>query len=386
MANYLNILFNRQFKFEIYFEVLRDFREGGLNPHNYSKVIEEIKSLPPLNMLSKNDLGSLAQRHELTDFSEDDFIAAQRELRKRAIAKSKTCYHPEASEKNCQTDSNGKIVVSAAHSIQNNGILSQIAEEGHVAGINFDSPGYSKSKIGKRLASIFWGFCNKHDSIFSPIENGNYTGTDEQHFLFDYRAFTIAAHKKVEASNFIEFGDQSDKDLEENRKIIDKALLDNDYSKIKTHVFELPNFYPIAVASAFYLDFDYESCSISHSEERMELIFVTLLPQNNRTIFFLSYFLDDDEVYSKVAAQLKSRDQIQLDISILLAPHAENIYFNPTYYSTFIEKQEELIEEVFFEAQFNLAQIGDSNELENIESFTPSNYLENRNSINIFGY
>ena len=84
----------------------------------------------------------------------------------------------------CNVDSTGKIIVSAAHSIQNNGVLSKIVEKGHVMSYILDKGDFDGKQIGKNHASIFWGFCNTHDSIFSPIETSPYTGTPEQHFLF----------------------------------------------------------------------------------------------------------------------------------------------------------------------------------------------------------
>lgn len=386
MANFLNLLLNPQFKYETQFEVLRDFRKGGLNPDNYDDFIKEVRELPPIIQITPNHFTDIIKKFGLIDISEGELIVIQREVRRRSIEKSKICYHPDASEKNCETDSKGRIIISAAHSIQNNGILHQIAEEGHVTGIDFDGPGYGGSKIGKRLASIFWGFCNKHDAMFYPIETQPYSGSEEQHFLFAYRAFTIVRHKKVEASNLIDFGEQANNDLIRTAEMFNSALTSKTYSSVTTDVIELPNHYPIAVASAFYLDFDFNSEPIVHSENRMEFIFVTLLPQEKRTLFLISYFSEDQLLYSKIAKQIAKREKIKSDISILLSPHAENIYFNPTYYRAFIEEQEDQISKAFMEAQLDLAEIGDDNIPTNLKSFTPDNYLQNPYKINLFGY
>ncbi|QQR95737.1 MAG: hypothetical protein IPJ93_03170 [Bacteroidota bacterium] len=71
---------------------------------------------------------------------------------------------------------------------------------------------------------------------------------------------------------------------------------------------------------------------------------------------------------------------------MLVAAHVENIYFNPTYYETFIAQHEKILKTIFVHSQMDYATIGDNNEL-NVEfSMTPSNYLDNPYGINFFGY
>jgi len=385
MVNILGLLENPQFRYERYFEVLRDFRKGGLNPQIYPEFIELVKSLPPLGRRRQSDY-SIFYKFQLKDISKEEFSLIVRELQKRSIERSKKCWHPEAGESTCNVDSNGKIIVSAAHSIQNNGVLSKIVEDGHVMGYALDSVAFDGKRKGKDHASIFWGFCNKHDSIFNPIEIQPYTGRDQQHFLFAYRGFVVAVHKKIEASYWIDFGEQSDKDIVADRKIFDEAILKNDYSVIETQVFELPVFYPIAVSTSFNLEFDFEGKPIKHSDERMEPVFVTLLPTDNKTYFLFSYFKEDSELYQKVGNQMRMRNNLKSDISILLVSHTENIYFNPTYYNTFIIEQAELFETVFLEAQLDDGILNENGGVTVNASFTPNNYLDNPYRINIFGY
>ena len=235
MSNILRLLDNPQFKYERYFEVIRDFRKGGLKPQMYPEFIEIVKKLPTIGRRLPSDYW-VFNKFQLEDISEEDFPVIMREIQKRAIDACKKCWHPEASESSCNTDSNGKIIVSEAHSIQKNGVLSKIAENGHVMGYSFDDLGFDGKLRSKHHASIFFGFCNKHDSIFKPIEIQPYIGSEEQHFLFAYRGFVVAAHKKTESTYWIDYGEQSDKDIIEDRKIFDNAILSNNYSKIETQV------------------------------------------------------------------------------------------------------------------------------------------------------
>lgn len=384
MVNYLGMLSNPQINYEIFYEIMCNFQKGGLKPEIYNEFISAINSLPPISARTPSHY-AIFDKFGLTDISGEDFSVIIREVHKRGIDKNKFCWHPDASPTNCNVDNNGKIIISAAHSIQNNGVLSKIVKNGHVMTYALDKAEFNGKELGKNHASIFWGFCNKHDAIFKPIEIQSYTQTPEQNFLFAYRGFVVSSHKKNEASTLIKFGERAKKDIEENKKIFDDAIRTNDFSIIETEVFELPAFYPIAVSSAFYLDYDFDGNPIPHPEdERMEDIFVTLYPVDNKTYFLLSYFTNDKHLYGNLGNQLRIRNNLKSDISILIAAHTENIYFNPTYYEKFIKKYEKILEVIMLETQFDSAQIDENNELNTEFSFTPSDYLNNPYNINFF--
>jgi hypothetical protein len=385
MVNFLYQTEHPQLNYEVFFEIMRDYRKGGLTPANYDEFIDLVKNLPPIVKRTPNDY-KVFSKFNLKDIANEEFGVIMREILKRAAEKSKKCWHPNASSATCKVDNNGDVIISAAHSIQNNGVLSKIAKDGHVMTFAKDKAGFEGKKLGKKLASIFWGFCNIHDSIFQPIENFPYTQTEEQNFLYAYRGFVVASHKKVEIASFINFGDQADNDIIRNKAIFDKAILENNYSIIETDVIELPMFYPIAVSSNFYLDFDFEANPIEHSEFRMENIFVSVFPDNSKTYFLLSYFKEDKHLYENLAKQLKKRNNLKSDITVLLAAHVENIYFEPVYFETFIDKQSDALEKVFFEAQFDCNYIDEDNNINTGFSFTPNDYLSNQYNIDFFGY
>ena len=90
MVNYLHQLQNPQFKHEIFFEIMKDFRKGGLNPNNYNDFIDEVKKLPRINKRTEKDFKQF-DRFNLKDITEDDFSVIMREVIKRSIKSSKTC-------------------------------------------------------------------------------------------------------------------------------------------------------------------------------------------------------------------------------------------------------------------------------------------------------
>ena len=219
MVNYIDFLITHpQIHYEKFFEVLRDFRKGGLSPSLFTEFISTFKQFLSIKNRQPTDY-LVFKRFNLTNISNEDFIVVITEMQKRGIEKSKVCWHPKASNATCKLDRSGNIHVSSAHSIQNNGILKKIAENGLVTFYGLVKDGLSGKEIIKNHASVFWGFCNKHDAIFKPIEIKPYTGTDEQHFLFAYRGFVVAAHNKIEDSKIFNFGEQSNNDITENKKI-----------------------------------------------------------------------------------------------------------------------------------------------------------------------
>lgn len=148
----------------------------------------------------------------------------------------------------------------------------------------------------------------------------------------------------------------------------------------------MPAFYPIAASSSFYLDYDFEENIILHSEERMEYLFVTLLPIDNKTYLLISYFACDENLYKNLGDQLRKRNNLKSDVTMLLAAHVENIYFNPIYYKTFIQGYEGFLEEILMQSQMDLGKFDEDGNIKVNVSLTPPSYLNNEFGINFFGY
>jgi hypothetical protein len=382
MVNILHLLIVPGADARSIFKSMADMRMGGLNPKVINDFLSVVEKLPPVENRLNFDF-SVFDRFQLKDITEKDFETVLSKLKLAAESKNKHCWHHGAPV-DCEKDSSGKVKITAAHSIQNNGAIKEICENGHVFTYDLVNPESGGKLAGKNLASIFWGFCNKHDSIFSPIETESYLGTAKQNFLFAYRAFVATAHKKEEAAQIIDTGEQWKDDLIRNKEIFDSAIKSEDFRSVETHVIELPGYFPVAASSSFYLDFDFKRNPIPHSDYRMEKIFVTLLPQLGKSYFLLSYFTIDKAIYGALANQIRNRKRVLLDISILLAAHVENIYFNPTYFKRNIDPLLGEIKTAMIEAQFDFRPILPDGSLAAMISLTPDFYLENPRGINFF--
>lgn len=82
----------------------------------------------------------------------------------------KICMYPDKSQ--C------KLPIKNAHTLQNNGVLSYIADSEHVMvtdPLNKVRQGYITKKISKNKATTFYGFCEYHDNfLFQDIELKEY--------------------------------------------------------------------------------------------------------------------------------------------------------------------------------------------------------------------
>src|SRR5688572_1590589 len=94
-----------------------------------------------------------------------------------------------------------------AHSVQNSGVLDQLARDGHVVrfvrSVSLDEgPKIQFGLVGRNQATTFLGLCGRHDGlIFAPIEKGELALENEEHlFLLAYRAAYRELHATMEGA------------------------------------------------------------------------------------------------------------------------------------------------------------------------------------------
>lgn len=389
------------------FGIMAELRIGNLNPDNLSQFLKVVKALKREFKKMDNQSGEMYDfiamiepnaairsklfiiNHNLSQFNLSPITEKEIGLVFERISKKldddfRICWHPEASAENCTKDVNGNTKISSAHSIQRGKILKRLSESNGVKQFRLNKAERDLSKPIKR-ASTFWGFCDSHDKIFSPIEHSDdYKGTKEQNFLFAYRAFVSSSHIKLKFSKYYDFGEQSKSDIICDKEIFDNAILTKNYSKICTDTLFLDCEYPLAVSSMSDLDFDYSGNTIKHSENRLEQFYLTIFPENGKTYVLFSYFDEDSDIYRNIIKQIKSRNKVESDLSVLIAGHCENVFFKPSYYEQYIRNQEDLISKLVIQTQFDFVQFDCYGRKERPISLTPKNYLDNEFNIQLF--
>ncbi len=90
-----------------------------------------------------------------------------------------------------------------SHTIQRSDTIKSIVESGHVLCLSLDSffgaapPNLVFKRVGQSKASVFPGFCAKHDATtFKEIENGASISTKRQAALLGYRVICLEYFKK----------------------------------------------------------------------------------------------------------------------------------------------------------------------------------------------
>ncbi len=191
-----------------------------------------------------------------------------------------------------------------AHSIQKKGLLSVIAQNGHVYTLagemsdlrkNAGLPIYKKKGIDKKV-STFLGFCKFHDNeLFTAIDDHDLIPTDQQVLLYAYRSLARELFVKENAFNHLEYLFEKTKhkfmsqylldykaatefslnNLRRHKLLYDNSLKLKHYQDIK-YVLYLSSQKPtIAFSGLLYPDFDFMGRALQdlgNHEEQLQLI------------------------------------------------------------------------------------------------------------------
>lgn len=175
----------------------------------------------------------------------------------------------------------------SAHSIQKQGQLSLIAEEGHVYQLSADPSMLKRSngvpglkKVGVNRASTFAGFCKHHDNaLFKPIDNFPLRPEKHQIALYSYRCLcreyfvkenAVAVLNKMKSHTELDSQQQSFLDashlghsiglagLAHHKSKFDAALLACDYDQFEFTYFTSSSPCPVQLSGLLYPDYDFE--------------------------------------------------------------------------------------------------------------------------------
>ncbi|MBP2202178.1 hypothetical protein J3E07_001619 [Methanococcus voltae] len=299
-------------------------------------------------------------------------------------------------------DENCSEKIIKAHSIQNNRILSKLADKGEV--IYFEnSPSeygfYKLKRTGRKIATVFSGFCGYHDrEIFKPIELKDYSfGDKEQEYIFAYRALAKELHAKLSAKNasekMIEEMDNPKlfKDLfispqtpnyEEKIKYlkelynlymhgIDMALyemtifhermkkdiVDKNFESLITKSIVIPGI-SISVSSMPYIEYDLKNNilnDVENFEKPLKPLFINLFPHDSNTIVLLSYFKEDSPLYEDFVNSIIQKPQILQKpiLSNIILIYVENFVISPTLWDSYSKRKKEKLEAILNKTLIN---------------------------------
>lgn len=116
----------------------------------------------------------------------------------------------------------------------------------------------------------------------------------------------------------------------------------------------------------------------------MEGFYLTVFPQSGKTYILFSYLALDIAIYGNMIGQIKARNNIESDFSVLIAGHCENTFYKPSYYNKYISNQEEAIDKLLTITQFDIVPYDGYGVKSKPISQTPKDYLDNKFNIQLF--
>lgn len=286
----------------------------------------------------------------------------------RRGARIKECLFPD------HTQCSERII--GAHSIQNSKILSKIADTGKVymPCPKNDFSFLLQKEYGRKEASVFTGFCGYHDkAVFQPIEDFDFLGTEEQVFLYIYRAFAIEYHKKKEAVRMEQLlfaqkpsiagmGNRIDgktsfemavNDFSEEKTIFDDALLNKNYSVLTSLVWSFDGFSNFAASGCEAPSLDFDSTPIQdlmNPNIALKHIFISVFPESNKTYAIIAWLKQNDHLFSSIIERLQNttdeekRNYINNTIPMI----TENICIKPSAWNALSKSQQEEFGMLFY--------------------------------------
>ncbi|MDP9440455.1 MAG: hypothetical protein M3P49_17240 [Actinomycetota bacterium] len=264
---------------------------------------------------------------------------------------------------------------SAAHSIQNNGTLSELSHAGHVymietrpmIGEKPELPDFEKR--GRNQATTFKGLCNPHDSeLFRPIDNNPLNLNDPEHvFLLTYRSALKEAHasehsSRVVASVYADLvrdgvlspgshldaaaeakpGEDADALMKEKRKL-DELHLVGGHNEVTHEVVALPGRSPSLAVSGYF------SAGSTNGRERWCAL--NVFPSNGDHLMVFSYRRFNElavrTAFLNALGSAKGRDRERVASSLILE-YSSNFVVRPSLVEAYTPAQRSAIRNYFW--------------------------------------
>jgi len=293
-----------------------------------------------------------------------DNFAIEAELRD-ALRKG-YCSHPGREADPCSR----KIV--KAHTIQKKGGLSAIADAGHVMTVKpimkdmIESEGIpSPRRIGIGNASVFPGFCGKHDdALFKPIERKEVPLDTDNAFLFAYRAIAYERFAKEAQRQGTQVQREMDRgqsfsqqaaiqrymhsmiagieigmrDLERWTSLFDERLLSGSRAGFRFRAFRFDCVLPIVACSAFHPEFDFhdnELQRLGRGDVDFDHVTLTVSSFVGHTVMVFGWIGDAAGPAAALADSfVRVDDDRKADALVrLLFVHSDNFFLRPSWWA-----------------------------------------------------
>lgn len=308
---------------------------------------------------------------------EKDNLWAAVDSNRKAFS-SKMCWAKGVGLGDCE----GPII--RAHTVSRGPNLNKISKNGHVKKFSGDVSSLIKSggsliikDVGLRDASVFNGFCSKHDrEIFSCIENEEFNGRSDQCLAIAYRTMSRELYGKDAGAHLRETLRTADKgrsslqqvqlqflleeinignecarrELRNTHNQLTRGLVSKDFGVLKSVIFEFDSILPFSFAGAWSPFFDLHGSELQkgYADEIMEQIIVSSFISGSKTLICLSWRHIDNAPALLIANQLSAlaKETTASALLQLVVKHVENIFFHPDWLHTIGEAEKLQLEKL----------------------------------------
>lgn len=294
------------------------------------------------------------------------------DVNRKAFSQKKCCAHDVG-----LGDCEGAVI--KAHTVSRGPNLAKIAKDGHVLQYTASIPDMNENggklslkKIGTRDASVFQGFCSKHDlELFSCIENEAFTGRPEQCLAVAYRTMSRELYGKDAGSHLRETLRGADKglgpfaqvmlqkmldhidtgneaarrELKATHDVLTNAVVNSRPDVLSSVVFEFAASLPFMFAGAWspFTDLYGGKLQNGYVDEFLEQVFVSSFAGEAKGTICVSWLNRADAPGKVIAEQLWALpDEERASACLqLVMKHVENVFFNPDWFKALDGKQTE---------------------------------------------
>jgi hypothetical protein len=287
------------------------------------------------------------------------------EVKWNELCRRKRCSVPKALRNECTPP------IIEAHTVPVSS-LKRIARNGHV----YTFPRRMRDEnisdrakpvlIGCNRASVFTGFCKKHDNdLFSAVENEAFTATQEQLGLLSYRSVAREHFIKDAAIDIRKFLKDYDKgksrkeqasiqaglntglfweasslrNLIRQQKMLADMLLRDDYTKMKGVVFKLLSPPPVMCSGPSIPEMDFEEVVIQDIYDvvnPMHALVVTSFCRGDNGFIVFSWVEESHPTCKKLMESLLGgrSDRLSTNLIAYILEQFENVYISPDWWDS----------------------------------------------------
>lgn len=267
-----------------------------------------------------------------------------------------------------------------AHSIQNRGVLGELAEKGHVVVLRpiqdlENIPRVEFQYVGRNKATTFTGLCNEHDTLlFLPIDSKPFDISSKEHlFLLSYRSVLRELHAQCRTAIMVQnvytegikLGYFDEKETDYPMRSATTGILEawafHNYSyfwakayqaqnleQIEHQIIRIPNTKAkFAVSSVYQL---IDNMKIAENRKISKCIAFNVFPYEDGMVAIWSYPNVQSDHF---AAHLNEFSQAEGEyrkyiLSKLILRYCENFVLAPSFYESMSEHQIESIKNYYF--------------------------------------